>query len=403
MRLRIYAVLLTCGMTTLLPQVTHAQTQAAVVEDTTLTSFSSDQEVERTTVDPPEYFVARVIEAIDDDPIILDGITQPAQLIKLEYTDAGKTISTVIEYGGRIFLTERQLVRKGQRVVISRQYFGNDEVITIHDRYRLPQLWLIAVFFFACAVVFGRWRGASATIGLFFTILVLILVTLPLIIRGYPPVAVALGASGIIAGLGIYLAHGFSRRSSMALVAIIITLLLAVGLAYVFVWLTRLTGLGTEEAYGAVFFVGGPLAHIDYRGILLAGMIIGALGVLDDIATAQVAVVEQLKLAAPQLGGRELYRRSLVIGREHIASLVNTLVLAYVGASFPFLLVVIANPYLPTWVMANSEMLTEEIVRTVVGSIALIFAVPIASGLAAWWYAHHQPNQKTRSTHTHQH
>jgi uncharacterized membrane protein len=144
--------------------------------------------------------------------------------------------------------------------------------------------------------------------------------------------------------------------------------------------LTHLTGGGTEEAF---YLQIGVLSTLNLRGLLLGGIIIGALGVLDDITTAQTAAVDEISKANPSLRFEELVKRGHSIGREHITSLVNTLALAYVGASLPLLLIFSAAHSEPLWVLLNREYIIEELVRTLIGSITLILGVPISTLLAA--------------------
>ena len=148
--------------------------------------------------------------------------------------------------------------------------------------------------------------------------------------------------------------------------------------------LASIFGMGTEESVLLQF---GPLENIDLRGLLLGGIVIGALGVLDDITTAQTAVVDELRRANPRMTFRQLYAAGISVGREHIASLINTLALAYVGASLPLLMLFTINDAMPLWVTLNSEFIAEEIVRTLVGSSALLIAVPISTWCAAQAFA----------------
>ena len=165
-----------------------------------------------------------------------------------------------------------------------------------------------------------------------------------------------------------------------------------------FVYLGKLFGMGTEES---IFIQSGVLQEVNLRGLLLGGIIIGALGVLDDITTAQTAAIDELSKANHKLGFAELYKAGTSIGREHIASLINTLALAYVGASLPILLLVSLNEDMPWWVMVNSEFIAEEIVRTLVGSSTLLLAVPISTWLAARTFAYGNHTQAKGHAHVH--
>ncbi|MCL6641096.1 MAG: YibE/F family protein, partial [Candidatus Rokubacteria bacterium] len=248
------------------------------------------------------------------------------------------------------------------------------------DRDRLVPLAAAFALFVAAAIAFSRWQGVTALLGLGISLLVLARFVVPRILAGGHPLGVTLAGAVMIALTSIYLAHGANRRTTVALAGLLITLGAAAGLAILFVSLARLSGAGSEEA---VLLQVGHLGGVNLRGLLLGGILLGALGVLDDITTAQAAAVEEISRANPRLGPAELYRRGLSVGREHITALVNTLVLAYAGASLPLFLLFTINPDQPLWVTLNTEFVAEEIVRTLVGSIALVLAVPVTTVLAA--------------------
>jgi uncharacterized membrane protein len=247
-------------------------------------------------------------------------------------------------------------------------------------------LWLLVLFFLAAIVFAGR-KGFTSLLGLGVSLGILVVYTVPAIVQGVAPFFVATLSAFVIAILSITLAHGFSKQTGVALVSTLITLSLSLGLAQFFVDTAQLLGLGTEDAYTLSL---AGLSGIDLRGLLLAGIIIGVLGVLDDVTTTQTASVKSLADAGVR-GFGKLYRASAKIGTEHIVSLVNTLALAYAGASLPLLLLFSLNEgHSPAWMILNSQALTEEIVRTLVGSTALVLAVPISTVCAAWWYARGQ-------------
>ncbi|MEK7569907.1 MAG: YibE/F family protein [Patescibacteria group bacterium] len=335
-----------------------------------------------TLVVPDEYVVAKVVAIPDQGMTELGGVPQPYQEVELEITrgpEKGKRIT--VAHGGEITIRDYQKVTVGERVVLLKNVGVDGEVAYyIADHYRLPSLaWVVAIFF-GLVVFFGRWRGFTSIIGIAVSIVVLASFIIPRILNGSSPLGMSLVGAVIIAVISLYVAHGFNRRTSIALGSTLITLGLAAGLALLFVSLAKLSGVGTEEAFYLQF---GALENLNLKGLLLGGIIIGALGVLDDITTGQTAAVAQIHEANPDLSRRELVRRGLVVGREHIASLVNTLVLAYAGAAFPLLLLFSMNTEVPLWTTLNSEMVAEEVIRTLVGSSALVLAVPIATLLAA--------------------
>ncbi|HIE56583.1 MAG TPA: YibE/F family protein, partial [Chromatiaceae bacterium] len=292
--------------------------------------------------------------------------------------EEGKIVT--VKHGDIISLREDQRVKEGDNVVITKAESGDIEEYEIIDKYRLPGVALVALLFFITAIAFGRKQGLMSIIGLAITVIVLIWYIIPSIVNGGNPFVVSLIGAGVIAATSIYMSHGFKKRTTIAFLSTIITLVISAILSIIFVDLTRLSGAGTEESFFLQF---GTLDFINLKGLLLGGIIIGALGVLDDITTAQSTAVEEIAKANPKLGIKELYKRGTSIGKEHIASLVNTLVLAYAGASFPLLILFSVEGIEPFWVTLNHEYMVEEIVRTLVGSTALIFAVPITTYLAA--------------------
>jgi uncharacterized membrane protein len=237
---------------------------------------------------------------------------------------------------------------------------------------------LLAVIFVIAVIALGRWKGLRALVGIVISFGVILFFLLPSLLRDNPAVPVALVATIVIAFLALYLAHGVNITTTVALVGTLASLFVIAFLSLVFVELTRLTGLAAEEAQ--VLRV--TAEALDLRGLLIAGIIVGALGVLDDVTVTQVSAVAELRRANPDLTRWELYTSAVRIGRDHIASTVNTLVLAYAGASLPLLLLFVQRDQ-PWARIGASEIVAIEIVRTLVGSIGLVLAVPVTTGLAA--------------------
>ena len=242
---------------------------------------------------------------------------------------------------------------------------------------RAPMLWL-AIAFAGLVILFGRLRGALSLLGLAASLLVVIFFIVPAILGGEAPIAVALAGSMAVMLVTISLAHGLGPKSLAAMLGTTVSLALVAALAVAFTDLTHLTGLASEES--AFLQVGGT--SIDFKGLLVAGMLIGALGVLDDVTVSQASTVLALRAANPALGFGQLYRRAIDVGRDHVSATVNTLVLAYVGTSLP-VLVIFGSGGLGFFDAVNVELVAREIVGTLVGSIGLIAAVPITTALAA--------------------
>lgn len=245
------------------------------------------------------------------------------------------------------------------------------------DTDRRATLVYLVVLFAAAVVVLGGIRGLAALVGLGATVVVLLAFILPAILEGHNPLAVALVGATAIAFLTLYLSHGFTTRTTVALLGTLGGLVCVAVLALAFMALAAITGFGSEEA----FVVSALGTQIDLRGLVLGGIVIGALGAIDDMTVTQASAVWELRSADPGISRRSLLRSGMRIGRDHVASTVNTLVLAYAGASMPLLILFVLSEQ-SFGTVANSEVLATEIVRTLVGSIGLVASVPITTWLA---------------------
>ncbi len=287
-----------------------------------------------------------------------------------------------IENNENFLTTFSQEASEGEKMVVGKFEMGEGKVWQIYDKYRNPHL--LILFFFLMVLVFlvAKWRGLSALLGLAISIAIILFGIIPSIASGLNPLLVVLVGGFVIAGVTIFIAHGFSRNSFLAFLSTIFTLLVATLFACFAINFTKIFGTGGEESF---YFLSGEFAFIDLRGLLLAGILLGTLGVLDDITVAQVTSISEIQKANPKFSSRELFKRGMRIGREHIASMINTLALAYAGVSLPLLLLLFLDSAKPLWVILNSEFVAEEIVRVIVGSSALILAAPIASFLGAYF------------------
>ncbi|MFI5956708.1 YibE/F family protein [Cryptosporangium sp. NPDC051539] len=247
---------------------------------------------------------------------------------------------------------------------------------TIVDKQRGGSLWLLVALSAAVVIAFGRLRGLAAIGGLIVSFAVLLLFVIPGILGGSPPLLVAVVGSSAIMFAVLYLTHGISVRTSVAILGTLASLVLTGLLGAGFTALTELTGLGDESSVYLSTVQGG----VDMRGLLLAGIIIGSLGVLDDVTVTQAEVVAEL--ARTPRSRFDLYRAAIRVGRAHVGSAVNTIVLAYAGASLPLLLLIsVSGQSLGSLVTGQS--IASEIVRSLVGTIGLVASVPITTALAA--------------------
>ncbi len=267
-------------------------------------------------------------------------------------------------------------VGDGIEIIVAETPEG-EPIYSFYDFDRDTSLIVLAVLFAASVLILGRWRGLGALAGLSLSLFVIVWFALPSLVDGNNAVAVALVTSGAVAILALYLAHGAGAATDVAVVSTLASLALTGILAWIFVGASKLTGF-TDDPTFVLRALGN---EIDPRGILLAGIVIGSLGVLDDVTVTQVSAVWELHRHSPDAGRRELFTSALRIGRDHISSTVNTLVLAYAGATLPLLLLFSAIGQ-PASEVASREVVATEIIRALVGSIGLVAAVPISTGLA---------------------
>ncbi|WP_308376574.1 YibE/F family protein [Streptomyces sp. ISL-99] len=287
--------------------------------------------------------------------------------------DKGRTFTEIVQPDA-----PRQL-NEGQGVVVAYAPDApRDLQYSVTDVDRGIPMALLAGIFALAVIVVGRMKGLMALIALAVSFAILTLFILPAILQGSNPLIVAVVGASAIMLIALYACHGLTARTSVAVVGTLISLLLIGLLGSLFIGWAYLSG-NTDDNTGLIH---GLYPDIDMSGLLLAGVIIGSLGVLDDVTVTQTSAVWELHQADPSMGPRALYRAGIRIGRDHIASVVNTLVLAYAGAALPLLLLFsIAQSSVGT--VANSELVAEEIVRTLVGSIGLVASVPVTTALAA--------------------
>lgn len=266
----------------------------------------------------------------------------------------------------------------GEQVRIFRQV--DQQGATSYGFYDYERTWplaMLALIFAAVIVAVARWRGLRALVGIVIAFAILVVFMLPALRDGEPAVPVALVASAAILFAVIYLAHGVSLRTSAALLGTLTAMLLSALLSWAAIELTHLTGLSQEQNNEVAAYLG----HVSIKGLLLAGFIIGSLGVLNDVTITQASAV--FELAHLSHGSRkDIFLRGMRVGSDHIASTVYTLVLAYAGSSLPLLLLFsVANRSLID--VLTSEGVAIEIARSAVGGIALALAVPLTTAIAA--------------------
>lgn len=348
----------------------------------------------------PDLIEGRIVD-IPDTKVrqYPDGTQTVIQNIEIELDDQ-RTARVEIE---RLEEDTNFAYQEGDRVVVSKisGQDGEDQYF-LSDFVRRPALFLLFGLFVALVLSVSRGHGVRALLGLVSSFVIIFNFILPYIEQGYDPIIIAIIGALFIILISFYLTHGFSAKTTVAVMGTFIALVATGALASIFSDLAYLTGFATEEAAFLQVMKGEVL---NIRGLMMAGIIIGALGVLDDITISQASIVRELIRANPKLSKIELFRRAMNVGRDHIASLVNTLVLVYTGSALPLLLLFFDNN-LNLMQIINFEIIAEEIVRTLVGSIGLVLAVPITTLVAVYWRELRQEalsSEAAELTHSHHH
>jgi uncharacterized membrane protein len=273
----------------------------------------------------------------------------------------------------------------GDRIVVNSSIDSEgNNLFYVIDYVRSGKIYWLAVIFAIFVILVGKLKGFRALVVLFLTFVIILKFIIPSILNGSNPLTISIiGAFGILL-LSIYLTEGFNRNSTIAVGAVLFSLVITGVLANWFTAITKLTGFASDEA---IYLIGTGAGSVNIKGLLLAGIIIGTLGVLDDVVISQIGFVSELMKANPELSRRELYKRAMNVGISHMAAMVNTLFLAYTGAALPLLILfsIKEAPFLSFSQVLNNEVVATEIVRTLTGSIGLILVIPFATILAAYY------------------
>jgi len=351
------------GVATLWPTQEGVEAATASADEIGLVTDRFGATVEEIRDGPCSYSSADNPNACRQVTVVLDEGPARGSLVALPELDLAFTATT-------------PSLRVGQKLIIGYEPSTDFYFYADNDR-RTPLAWLGALFA-VFVIALGRHRGVLALVGMAGTLVVLLAFMAPSILDGNDPLLVSVVAASGIAFVSLYLVHGFKPITTVALAGTLSSLGLTLGLSWAFFEWAAFTGLASEEGLVLPLIAGG----LDVSSLILGGAVIGALGALDDITVTQAALVAELRYRNPGLGVYELVSSGIRVGREHIASTVNTLLLAYAGAAIPLLMLFVVSDQSLVMV-ANSELVAVVIVRTLCGSIGLVAAVPITTILAA--------------------
>lgn len=347
--------------------------------------FSASAQDENNSAD--KYFRAEVIKIVkEQEKKFLDGTSVRQQNLSLRGLE-GEIKGKIIEFEGigNYDVVSKNIYKAGDKVLVIRSLNedGSAEYYVTDYVRESNLLWLALAFTFSILIV-GGWKGFRSLLSLAASFFVIIKFIIPMVLKGQDPIIITVIGSFIILIFMIYLTEGFRTRSHVSVLSIFLSLIITIFISWFFVGLTKLTGAFSEEV-GSLAMIGGQAAN--FKGLLLAGIIIGALGVLDDVVISQVAAVEQLYGADRNMSRFNLFKNAYNIGVSHISSMTNTLFLAYVGVSLPLLILFLSGQSaFSGWSQAiNNEEIGTEIVRTLAGSIGLVLAVPLSTLIAVFW------------------
>lgn len=324
---------------------------------------------------------ASVIAILEEGLITLGDIEQTYQVVQVSVTDGDYTgESFEIEYGTRQIRTDMIPLEVGDQIMITVSTLPDGSLSAFFtDFYRGRSLIILLVTFVVFSIAVSGWKGVRSIVGIGLSLVVIVVMILPGIQQGRDPLLTSILGSFFFVSYSLYIIYGWNVKTHAAVIGSLLALIITGLLALFFVGQTQLTGYGNENMFYITQLTQNTL---NVRHLLLAGIMIGTLGVLDDLVISQASAVFELYRNNPQQSFHKLYRSAMNIGKDHIAATVNTLVLAYAGAALPMLLLFSLRS-VDFLLAINLEFIAEEIVRTLVGSLGLFASVPITTALAA--------------------
>ena len=341
--------------------------------------------------DTQELIRAEVVRVVREEHIEVPGTTLQ---VTVQTVDARTKEGSVLTF--EYDLSPK--LRPGNDVIIKRTTtIEGDVYLTYQDRDRRVLLGVLGLAFASMFVLLLGKRSWRTLSSLAISLCAIFFVLVPAITAGYAPIPITIAIAGTVLALAIFMTHGFSSQGITAFAGTFLAVGVSIVLASLVVALAGFTGTGNDAA---VYLNVTTRGTLDLPAVLLASIIIGMLGVLDDVAVTQAAIVEELKAANQAYRFKELYRAAMRVGRDHISALTNTLVFAYVGAALPLVLLM-SLMETPLTYLVNQEMVADEIVRILVGSMGLMLAVPLTTVIAAWWWHARVPQGAPAHTHAH--
>lgn len=355
-------------------------------------SFAFNASAQTVHQDVQETLRGEVVEVLDE---------YEREIVGTDAVAFVQEVSVLLDSGESVTI-ENEVVdlTPGDTIFIYRtETINGDIYYTYADFERRPVLLITLLLLIGLIVFFLRWQGIRAVLSLAVSVGAILFLLVPALLAGYNPALTTVVIAALILAAVLFGTHGFNARSLIAFGGTFGAVVVTGIIALLSVEAMRLTGFGHDASVYLNFATNGRL---DLAGLLLGSIIIGILGVLDDVSITQASVVQQLKAANKDFGFTELYSRAIKVGQDHIGSLVNTLALAYVGVSLPLILLY-ANANSSFWLTLNQEVVAAELLRIIIGSIGLILAVPATTAVAAWYWRSREVDEDIGSLHHHHH
>ncbi|MBG0786864.1 MAG: YibE/F family protein [Anaerolineaceae bacterium] len=354
----------------------------AVVLVPKIVDYLNQPDEEETVIGYSSQTVPAVVTGIiEEGEVTLGEVTQPYQVVEVRIEEGEYAgLFFEIQYGTRQIRNEMIHLDEGDKLMVTASAMPTGEVsVQFTDFYRTNSLVLLLGIFILASVLISGWKGVRSVLGILLSLAVIVLIILPGIQEGKDPLMISIFGAFFFMAFSLYLVYGWTVKTHAAVLGSLAALAITGFLAFIFVNHARLTGYGDEN----MFYISQLTNNnLNVRSLLLAGVLIGTLGVLDDLVISQASAVFELFRNNPELTFKKLFRSAMNIGQDHIAATVNTLVLAYAGAALPMLLLFSFSNVDFTMAL-NLEFIAEEIVRTMVGSLGLFAAVPITTALSA--------------------
>ncbi|MBX4205591.1 YibE/F family protein [Candidatus Microgenomates bacterium] len=325
-----------------------------------------------------EFYLARVSQIVEEGNRELgEGFTQPYQKIKLVIlngAERGKEIE--MEHGSLYTISDEQKVKKGEFVVVTKSFQADQPTYYIADRYRVVAVAIGFVLVFIAWAILGRGKNLGMLVSLIGSFLVTYMYLVPrLIVEKSSYIPLAIGVLVILALLS-YIGYGVGKKSTVIFASGIVTSILVSLVSFLLFKFAYISGTGSEEA---IFLQTGAVDPIGLKALLMAGVVVGTLGVITHLANKQIGIVMNLKESFKKLKKQDLFKKSVINPENNLSSYIAIMFLAYFGTMLPLVMLFGANPGVPFWVTFNSEFIIEEIARLLVAISAIVLVIPVSS------------------------